>query len=122
VARRRSPRVKDDWHLLVLTQQLIDDGATPNAACVMVATAHWKETRSETFENFVWWLKYNQRLFLEDLNPTLALLAPFRAAALERLKNITPQQRASHEQEVRLLNSMYGCKRETARAKPKRRG
>ena len=46
MARRKSPRVRKHWHLLIEMQQRIDGGMTPNAAAVAVATERWRETPS----------------------------------------------------------------------------
>jgi hypothetical protein len=44
-------------------QDLVDRGATPNAAAVTVAKKHWRDMPSKSYGGAVQWLKRYQREF-----------------------------------------------------------
>jgi hypothetical protein len=75
VARRGRypPRVQEYWHLLMLMQGHINEGATPYAAAKLVARTHWRETQSASLEACEQWLKRNQRAFSRDLQSYIEL-------------------------------------------------
>jgi hypothetical protein len=68
--RRRSPRVRKHWDLLVQMQKLIDDKLSPNKAAVMVAKDNWRKSASKSEGACVQWLKDNQRKFRNELRPS----------------------------------------------------
>jgi hypothetical protein len=70
MAQRGKPkRVQAYWHLFEKMQRLIDSGIarSQNDAAVQVATKHWKETPSKSFESCIRWLKDNQCKFRDEL-------------------------------------------------------
>jgi hypothetical protein len=81
MARHRSPRVKQFWHLLQEMQRLIDeDKLPPNKAAVRLANKHWRAITKGKYESAVDWLKDNQRKFCGELR---------KLSAVERMEKFT---------------------------------
>jgi hypothetical protein len=102
MARHKSPRVKEFWHLLVEMQGLIDSGLTPRAAAVRVAGSNnnkqWQVITKGKYESALQWLQDNYRKFRDELNPGFAIFEQVRAAREKWLSTLSPQERKRAEQ------------------------
>lgn len=85
MARHKSPNVKKYWPLLKEMQRLINNGARPHAAALKLAKKHWRAL-SKTEDACVHWFEYNQRKFLDELDPVFAE----RTAMVKWAKNLDP--------------------------------
>jgi hypothetical protein len=58
---------RDAWGALLLMQDLIDEGRTPNAAAVLIGCKRWRDF-SRNSDAGIQWLKRNQRKLRSELN------------------------------------------------------
>jgi hypothetical protein len=89
MARHKSPNVKKYWPLLKEMQRLINNGARPHAAALKLAKKHWRAL-SKTEDACVHRFEYNQRKFLDELDPVFAE----RTAMVKWAKNLDPPAQA----------------------------